>query len=114
MFWGHSQLRRYFDMLRLDLRLVHALTESGCISFVFHPQQLVTMLRLAFRIFSTEVYTSILRGCSGRNWSNFERRKIDNNKNNPQMNVCISLADSYSSSKATTARKIAARFWWGG
>ena len=32
MFFGYSELRRYLDTLRLDLRLVRALAESGWIS----------------------------------------------------------------------------------
>ena len=44
-----SKSHRFFDALRLDLRLVRALAQSGCISLVFHPQQLLIIFRLAVR-----------------------------------------------------------------
>ena len=34
-------------------------------------------------------------------------------KNDPQQNVCTSLAGSYSPPQATTAREIEGRSWWG-
>ena len=98
------KIRWYCDTLHFKLRLVRALAESGCISEVFIPQQLVILFRMVVRAFSTEVYTSGLRGWSGRNRSKFGKKKHDKKKN-PQLNVGTSLADSYSSSQANQHRK---------
>ena len=51
---------QYFDTLGLDLWLVRALAESGCIRLLLYPQQLEIFFRLAVPHFSTEVYTSAL------------------------------------------------------
>ena len=76
MFGRNGKFRDNFGTLRLDLRLIRAFADSGCIILVFHPQQFVILSRLAVRALSTEAYTSTLRRCSGRNWSKFGVRKM--------------------------------------
>ena len=49
----------YFVTLRLHLRLVRALAQSGCICVVFHLQQLVILFRLVFVRFSTKAYVHV-------------------------------------------------------
>ena len=75
--------------------------------------ELVILFSLAFRRFSTEAYTSfeVLQWVVeiGRNLGYTKWDK----KNNPQLNLCASLADSYSSSQATTASEIEGRSWRG-
>ena len=52
----------------------------------------------------TKVYTSTLRRCSGRNLPKFGVHQNET-KNNPQLNICTSLVNCYSSSQTTTARE---------
>ena len=61
MYFGCSQTRRNFDTLRLDLRLVRALAENGCVSLVLHLQELVILSRLAVPAFSLHLHFWVLQ-----------------------------------------------------
>ena len=92
VFFRNTKLHRYFDTLRLHLRLVRAFAESRCISLLFYPQQLAILFRLAVPHFSTGAYTLTLRCCSGRNWSKLVeiwgiRNEIDNKSPTERLHV---------------------------
>ena len=93
VFFRNTKLHRYFDTLRLHLRLVRAFAESRCISLLFYPQQLAILFRLAVPHFSTGAYTLTLRCCSGRNWSQVWHTHNET-KGTPQLDVCTSLPDT--------------------
>ena len=79
---------------------------SGSVSFVSRPQQLANNSSLAVRRFSTEVYTSTKEVL---HWSKlldvWGAQNVTINKNKPQLNVCTSLTDSDSFSRATAAHE---------
>ena len=102
MFHRKGAFHPSFETLRLDLRLMSALAESGCTSSAFRPQQVVVLCRLAVSVFSpvwwpparfqeTELllehhhqrqslHLSTLRCCRSRNWSKFGVLKRDKKK----------------------------------
>ena len=97
-----------FNTLRLHLRLVHALQiasdyrecfiHRGCDSLhIGRPQVLNRGLHLGYEVLQWSNLVEI--------WGTQNKTKIT-----PQLNVCTSLADSYSSSsQATTAPEIKGR-----
>ena len=67
------------------------------------------LFRLSFRRFSTEAYTSILRCCSGRNWTKREVHKM-RQKPTPNWTFALHLRTD---TQAATASEIEGRSWWG-
>ena len=57
--FGEVNRAAILDTVRLDLGLVRALTESGCVSLVFHLQPLVILSRSTVRAFSREACTRL-------------------------------------------------------
>ena len=104
VFLRNRKLSSYSNTLRLGIHLVLALTESACISFVVHPQQLVILFRLAFGVFLNRSTTELRNDRVVKISGNLGHTKGD--KQQPQMNVCASLADIYSSSQEPTATKL--------
>ena len=107
MFYRNINIAAIFNTLCLHLRLVRALqiasgyqecfTRRACGSLQIDRQQVLNRsLHLDFEVMQWSKLVEV--------WGT-----QNETKGNPQLNVCTSLADSYSSSQAATAREIQAR-----
>ena len=65
---------RHFETLRVDLRFVRAFAESGCISLLLYPQQLVILFRLL-------QWQQLVDICGSQHET----------KSHPKLNVCTPL-----------------------
>ena len=95
-----------FDTLRLHLRLVRALPREGG-----YQECVIHRACDSLQVGLPQVHKGLHLDVEVLRWSKLDESGGTQNetKNNPQLNVCTSLADSYSSSRATTASEIEER-----
>ena len=100
MHYRGEKIRSYFDTLRLHLRLVCALQRVGGDSKCF--------IHRAGDSIQIDLCKVVNRSLHLAFWGT-----QNDTTTNPRLNVCTSLADSCSSSQATTAREVEGRSGWG-
>ena len=111
MFYRNRNIADIFNALRLHLRLIRALQVAGGHQMCFIHRACASLQIGRLQVLNRGLHLEL----EVLQWSKLVEIWDTQNetKNAPQLNVCTSLADSYSSSQATTAPEIQGRFLWG-